>query len=342
MKGKFKKIKEAILFILAVSIILSCFTLLPAGVSYASPLTGYANISVYIDYLNETIVLSGKDTDDPVKYMYSPNATATTLAKKLAAEKWYPIYGDTINISQFIPKNESVEILFAFRDADELPNSDGIYSSRVLSNKKGQFIKGRPNITQTTFRNSVRYDPQSETIRISGDLLSGYDYQVGNGNWIADNKNTSIDVSSKYNALGGTLAIRKSAGNMSFVSNEYKIKIPKAPNTPKVRVNESTCKIIGIVTGNNGQAWSLTEDGTYTLFNERTVDLAEFEKQMGKSLSEFEEESTELTSGEANNVNIKEDYVILYIKVPATEKRPSSPVQKLYIKKTLIEKSLRL
>lgn len=342
MNKKSKKIKEVISYILTASIIIYCFTFLPISVSVAAPTNSYANISVFIDYENETITLSGNDSTKDVKYMYSPNATATTLARKLAAEKWYPIYGDVLNISRFIPKNETSEILFAFRDADELPNSDGTYSSRILSNKNGKSINGRPNISQNVFKSSARYDSLSETIKISGDLLSGYDYRIGDGNWITNKTNSSINVSSKYNSLGGTVIIRKSAvAGSSFASNEYKAKIPKAPNRPNVRVNDKSQRLVGIITGTNGYAWSSSENGQYILFKDRILDLSDFEKEMGQPLSSFEQESNIVKPGESNIVNAKEDYIILYIKILANEKRPSSPVQKLYIEKSLIEKSMK-
>ncbi|MCL2773982.1 MAG: hypothetical protein FWD71_11595 [Oscillospiraceae bacterium] len=367
MNIKSKKIKDVISFILIVSMILSCFGLFSTGVAaeglYSpdtlpadtasmytdaaanadltanSNYTNYAKISVSIDYADETITLSGKPDGGPaVKYMYSPNATASTVAKKLAAEKWYPVYGNTISITPYIPKSASGEILFAFRDADEFPSIDGTYSSRVLSMP----ITSRPNISPTDFKNSVKYDPQSETIRISGDLLSVYDYQIGSfgeGRWITGNTDYSIDVSSKYNAMGGTVTIRKSATDSSFVSNEYKLRIPAAPSIPKVKVNESTKKIIGIITGTNAYAWSMSENGTYTQFTSRVIDLTDFENQMGTSIGQFSEESNMPTLGSANSINGMDDYIIIYIKVLATGNKPSSPVEKLYVKKSLIEDS---
>ena len=369
MNIKSKKRKDVVSFILIISIILSCFGLFSVGAaadgqnntdtsqevstdiladaagnpeSYANANANYSNyaqISVSIDYAGETITLGGKTGGGPVKYMYSPNATVSTAGKKLAAEKWYPIYGDTVSITPYIPSSGS-EILFAFRDADELPNIDGTYSSRVVSAP----IPGRPNISPNDFKNSVKYDPQSETIRISADILPVYDYQIGRigeGIWLTNNTDYSIDVSSKYNAMGGTAVIRKSATNSSFASNEYKIKIPAAPSIPKVKVNESTKKIIGIMTGTNGYAWSVSANGVYSPFANRIIDLNDFENQMGKSLGEFSEESNMPSLGSANIVNSMDSYIIIYIKILATDKRPSSPVQKLYVKKSLIEDSMK-
>lgn len=315
MKLKYKKAAlTAMLLIL--SVIMPYFS----SASLFSAAVSAAEIASEIDYTAETIDLSGIITRNagPVKYMYSPNVNpkldakdyTAGDAKKLAAEKWYPVYGDTIDISKFI--SDKKEIVFAFREADELPGADGVYSSRV----KSAIIPKRPAVLQATFKNNAKYvTSPNEGIILTGEIKDGCEYKVGIGQWIqADSP--FIEINPKYNANGGTVSIRKSATADSFASDEYKIKIPKAPAAPKLRVNNG--KIIGIKLSSH--KWSVSEDGIYAPFTYTSINLGDFEKQMEESISSFEiirENNTE--------------YIAVFIKVEATEKKPSSPVQRLLI-----------
>jgi hypothetical protein len=290
--------------ITAAAAALLVFSLFLSGVS-ASP------IIPRIDYADETITLSGGTERGAVSYMYSPNVTpnldAATKAgrKRLAAERWYPVYGNTIDISRFIPRTGSV--VFAFRDADELPNAGGIYPSRRTS----AAMLGRPVVSPADFRNNVRYvtsfDAPTERILVSGTLLNdGYEYKVGISSW-QRGSGGFIDMSAKYNPMGGTVSVRKRATDSSFASAEFRIKIPRAPATPSLKINNS--KIIGIRI--NDHVWSATENGTYKEFTYSTIDLNNFTSQMGVSIASL--------NGE------------MYIKVAATDKKPSSAVQRLLL-----------
>jgi len=274
-----------------------------------------------INYGEETVKLTGGAEGGVVIYMYCPNVNPELAVKldskgniinepdekkKLAAEKWYPVYGDTIDLSTFIPQTD--EIKLAFRNANEFPDADGVYKSRVLSD----YIPCRPAITdKTSIKKSIEYCPQTETIDIKDDALAGgYEYKIGISGWQKGN-GSSINVSSKYNALGGTVIIRKSASeiNKTFASTEYKIKIPIAPPVPKLKIKDG--KIIGI---DLNQVYSTSPDGIddYKPFKSKTIDISDIDNQLGID-----------TSGK--------DYIDIYIKTPATDKKPSSPIQKLHI-----------
>ena len=287
-----------------------------------------AAIEPKINYGEETITLTGGTGDGVVKYMYCPNVNPELSVKldgkgnivnepvekkKMAAEKWYPVYGDTIDISGFIPGAN--EIKLAFRNADEFPDADGVYKSRVLSD----YIPCRPAIIakMDEIKKSVEYTPQTEMIDISdAALAAGYEYKIGISGW-QKGHGASVNVSSKYNALGGTVIIKKSASETgkTFASAEYKMKIPIAPPTPKLKISNG--KIKGI---NLNQVYATSPDGgDYKPFKSRIIDVSDIENQLGIK-----------TDGK--------DYIDLYIKTPATDKKPSSPIQKLHIDLTANKK----
>lgn len=293
-------------------IILSCFHLSAAAEN------NYADIDINIDYINETIKLSGKSGNGVVKYMYSPNVSvgAEGLTQKQTSEKWYPIYGDEIDISKYIPKNDKTGgFIFAFRDADEIASSDGIYQSR----KTSSIIKGRPSISPADFKASIIYNPKTERIEIDKSL-GDYDYQVGIGGWIKSNTAPFIDASSQYNPLGGIFIIRASAvKDKSFASNEYKVKIPRASAVPNVKLNEKTGKLTGTQTN---LQWSASENGVFVNFKDKTGNLDIFKETIN---------SFKIEKDASGN-----DCIVVYIRVNSTDKMPTSPLKKLLINKSLI------
>lgn len=329
MKNDLRKTAAAVvafIYILClIFLILSLFSMFFFNVSASDSAGNNLNIKSKIEYGEEIIVLSGIDGNKTVKYMYSPNVNpklnaknySQADAKKLMAEKWYPVYGDSIDISKYIPRSGK-EIKFAFRNADELPNIDGVYESRVISD----YIPCRPvEINQIYLKENIKYNIKEGRIYIYGDLArEGYDYKVDIGMWLKDKKDVYINVESKYTPLGGTVTIRKSPTDSEFASIEYKLKINKAPLAPKIKVNESAKKIIGI--SEKTHMWSLSENAEekdWNKFPAKTVDLksfSEFEKQMDVTFSQ---------SGD----------IIIYAKTFATDKRPASPVQKLIIKREI-------
>jgi hypothetical protein len=275
-------------------------------------------IAAVINFDTETINLSGGTGIGIVRYMYSPNVNpnlnarnySTADARRMSAEKWFPVYGDTIDISRFIPR--SGEVVFAFRDADELPNSDGVFLSREVSG----VIPERPRVSNADFRNNARYvTAPSERIIITGELLEGYEYKVGISQWIAG-EGPFIDVNSRWNASGGTVSVRRAATPSDFASAEFKIKLPRAPAAPKLRVTNT--RIIGIKMRDH--RWATSENGTYREFTYSAIDLNNFEVKMGAGADSF------LIVREND-----EDFIAIFIRIPATERRPSSGVQRLLV-----------
>jgi hypothetical protein len=251
--------------------------------------------------------------------MYSPNASVGSNSAALSKEKWYPVYGDEISITRYIPKSDrGTGIVFAFRDADELPGADGTYKSRRTS----QIIKSRPVFSSADFKSAIAYNPKTERITIDTNVLSSYDYQSELGLWVRDNTGSYIDASAKYNPLGGTFSIRKSAvEGSSFASNEYKLKIPKAPASPRIKVNEKTNRMTGI---QNAFQWSADETSGYAAFTGKNGSLIMF-KEAG--IENFE--TVQDASGK--------DFIVVYIKKVATDRVPSSLVQRLLISKAAVE-----
>jgi hypothetical protein len=284
----------------------------------AAAVNNYSDIIINIDYINETIKLSGKDGSGAVKYMYSPNvsAGAEAMPKRQAAEKWYPIYGDEIDISKYIPDNDkNGGFIFAFRDADEIAGADGIYKSR----KTSVIIKGRPSVSSADFKNYINYNSRTERIEIKS--LGAYDYQVGIGSWSLNNNAPFIDASSKYNPLGGIFTIRASAvPGKSFASNEYKLKIPKAPPVPNIKINEKSGRLTGVQTS---MQWSASENGPFANFRDRSGSTDIFKENI---------DAFELEKDASGN-----DCIAVYIRVASTDKTPTSPLQKLLVDKALLE-----
>ena len=276
-------------------------------------------IIIEIDYAREVIKLSGKTGGGAVKYMYSPNVSAGAegAPRRQAAEKWFPVYGDEVDISRFIPRNDrNAGFIFAFRDADEAAGSDGTYKSRRTTT----IIRGRPVLSAGDFRSAVSYNPRTERIEINGSL-GAYDYRAGIGNWLLNNNAPFIDASSRYNPLGGTFEIRVSAvEGQSFASNEFRLKIPKPPGIPKVRINDRTGKLTGV---NTNMQWSASVSGPFVNFKDRAGNLNIFRDNI--SSFSFEQDA----SGK--------DCIIVYIRTAATDRLPTSPPQKLLIDRTLLD-----
>jgi len=234
----FMRKKICVLAAVTISMIIM---LVLAGITAAA---NFAEVSIEIDYVNEVIRLSGK-TGGAVRYMYSPNVSVTSEAdlSRQASERWFPIYGDAINISGFIPNGRNNGFIFAFRDADEIA-ADGVFTSRRAT----EVIRGRPVISSSEFRALVSYSPRTERIYIDS-AFGAFDYQVGNGVWILNNTKPFIDASSRFNPLGGVFTIRASAvQGRSFASNEHRVRIPRAPSAPNVRLNARTGRLAGVRT----------------------------------------------------------------------------------------------
>lgn len=279
--------------------------------------TGFAEIIIEIDYVAEVIRLSGKEGGGFVRYMYSPNVSAGAEAnpRRQASERWFPIYGDEIDISQFIPNGRNNGFLFAFRDADEIAGDNGVFTSRRTTT----VIRGRPIMSSADFRSFITYNPRTERIYIDPEF-GPYDFQVGIGKWILNNTAPFIEASSRHNPMGGVFTIRASAvPGRSFASNEYRLRIPRAPNAPNIRVNERTGRLSGIRTT---MQWSVSPTGPFVNFRDRTGNL----DALGLHRHAF------MTAQDENG----NDCVIIYIRLAATDRLPSSPAQKLLINKALL------
>ncbi|MCL2096574.1 MAG: hypothetical protein FWH10_06690 [Oscillospiraceae bacterium] len=320
MKINLRDIKKA-----AAAVLIAAAAVILTSVLFSTSVSASINISV--DYVGETIILSGlEESEKPVTYMYSPKvsekldpATAGSADRtRLAAEKWYPVYGNEIDISKLIPR--SGQIYIAFRDAGELPDIHGVYYSRRVS----AAISSRPALPSNT-KSHVKYSPSTESIvtgGIFGEDGAAYEYRVGISQWVRA-AGATIDASSKYNSMGGVVSIRSAATNSSFASAEYKVKIPKSPAPPKVRVNGG--RIIGINTKNH--RWAAAENGPYYSFNFSSIILKNFPEQMKVN-------DTLTYAGAFAEPRISIDgveHIAMYIKIPATDKKPSSMAQRLWV-----------
>lgn len=280
------------------------------------------DIVISINYVTEQLIIGSSDYTvangaKPI-YMYSPNVSLTSTPKKQAAEKWYPVYGNTIDIQKYIPSTLEKECIFAVRLASELPGEDGTYKSRDIV-----IIAGRPSVTGAELKRRVAYNPLSEKLEVDDYLSSmGYDFQIDLGGWNYNMKQ-DLNVSSKYMPLGGVVTIRQSANQSAgiFASNSIKIKIPKAASVPSIKVTAEKERIIGIV---KNTGWSAYEEGPYREFNDTTIEFNLFEAKVA-SIDAFDVEVVTTSDGK------KVEYLIMYVKTLATEKKPSSPTKKLYI-----------
>ena len=93
-------------------------TLITIGISAVIALVMIVSVSasqfnVRLDYVNELIEITnvvvpgdipGELRNLPVQLMYTIDATVVGNPKRQVAEKWYPIYGNVIDISKYIPK----------------------------------------------------------------------------------------------------------------------------------------------------------------------------------------------------------------------------------------------
>ena len=277
-----------------------------------------AEIGIYIDYVNESIRLSGINRGGTVRYMYSPNvsAGAERATRRQAAERWFPLYGDEINISQFIPDGDRNGFIFAFRDADDVAGSDGAFRSRRTST----IIRGRPIISNAEFRSAVRYNPRTERIEIDR-AFGRYDYQVGLGMWLLNNSAPFIEASSRHNPLGGVFMIRASAvAGERFASNEFRVRVPRAPAAPRVRFNERTGRLAGVQAN---MQWSASVTGRFTNFEDRSGNIDAFRSQLGAFRTERDADGNES--------------LIIYVRLAATDRHPSSLPQRLLLDRSLFD-----
>lgn len=296
------------------AVLLIMLVVLPLNLGAAAN-SGFAEIIIEIDYVNEVIRLSGKSGERAVKYMYSPNVSvaAETNLRRQVSERWFPVYGNEINITRFIPNGRNNSFIFAFRDADEIAGANGIFTSRRTTT----IIRGRPIFSASEFRAAIVYNPQTERIYIDSSF-GPYDFQVGNGVWILNNTAPFIDASSRFNPLGGVFMIRASAvPDRSFASNEFRLSIPRAPAAPNIRINERTQRLTGVRTT---MQWSASPDGPFINFRDRTGNLDIFRGRL----------FTETRDANGN------ESIVVYIRVAATNRLPSSPPQKLLINKDFI------
>ncbi|GHU34485.1 hypothetical protein FACS1894105_01660 [Clostridia bacterium] len=302
-------------------------TLIPLQVLALFPETSSPGLSLddfTIDHENERILADGFDFDsaNPVSLMYSPKASST--ARKSANEKWYPLYGNEVDISNFIPKSENDKVTFAFRRADDLGTGD-VYTSRVAVT-----INGRPKKDNSFFKTAFTYDPGKESISVLTN--AEYDYKVGISGWITNNSATSIPMPASLIPEGAALVIRMSASDDSFHSNEYKMTIPKSPAAPKVVINSVTKKITGL---KNEYVWDTEQNGDYKNDFDGLKSIPY--GILGRVLGDAVEDLTYCDeNGNIGTGTQYETHFVLYVKATATAKKPASLVQKLVISKALL------
>ena len=282
--------------------------------------------NVQIDYINESIELrSARRTDTPV-YMYSPNASITSDAKKQAKEKWFPIVGNTLNISKYIPSKPGKESVIAIRLSDDVQMEDGTYESR-----EAFIIPSRPNISASDLKRQVIYDAEIQRIRLTGDFVGqDYDYQLKGNDWYYKMRG-ELDVSPKYMPLGGVVTIRLSAdeSKKTFASVSIKIKIQKPMPAPNAKVNLKRSQITGV---SNKCAWSFREYGEYTVFEKKTMEFEELAAELGEIAKNKLNGDKFYKLDEFESVIVDEvEYIKLYVKVMATVKKPASAVRMLLI-----------
>ena len=276
-----------------------------------------------INYATEQIEFGNKEDNEKQsatpKYMYSPNVSVKATPKKQTTEKWYPVYGGTIDISKYIPAASGKECFFAIRFADDVPREDGTYKSRNTI-----IIPGRQSTTAADLKRNISYNALTEKIEIGN---FKYDYQIGLSEWNYG-MTGDLNVSSKYMPLGGVVTIRQSATNENFASVSIKIKVPKAAATPNLKVNHKTEKIVGIT---KKSGWAASEDGIYKEFTDSSIELKLFEEKFGKA-DKFD---TEYVQFSAKSEAV--ECLVIYVKTLATERVPSSQAQVLYIPLDFIE-----
>lgn len=314
----------------AVIVIIAAFmlSLFPSAFTVSAADTFTLSVNYDLELLSASGAESNLDSNKgKVIYMYSPGVSSTASGKRQASEKWYPMYNNQIELKKFIPNTSDRDYVIAVRLAAEIPDENGAYASRQTV-----ILRGRPNISNSDFKNKVVYSPRLSMVLISSDLKNlGYDYKVGECTWVLG-MTDDLYIDPSVNFLGGVVTVRQTANYVTktFSSNEFKVKIPAAASMPNIKVNEKTKKIIGI--GKN-QAWSTRGDGStdFTLISDKNISLDDIPRKFTALENLLQETIT--------RNGVKTECYVIFFKTLADDKKPESPTQKLYIPKSLINVS---
>jgi hypothetical protein len=150
----------------------------------------------------------------------------------LAKLKWYPVYGNTIDISKVIPKSSAVKYNIVLKDSkDTLTNVDNM---TVVT------INGRPEVKTIITKTTLAYDLASQTIKnttsakvaVSLGLDSTYSIVLDASTGV-----TAIGDVAVWKFPSGATAVAKSVASQEderFASANFKFKIPAQPKAPKI------------------------------------------------------------------------------------------------------------
>lgn len=286
---------------------------------------GNKTVSDTYKTLTEQFSANEDDTGVKVEFMYALKATPENSlsgdqkTKMLHSEKWYPMYGDTIDISKLLPKNDRSAYYIAVRRADDIFDSQSGYESR-------QTVQLKSRNPDSQFKKQIRYDPETEMfILASGevDVLYRMNYFTTLVQATLSSTN-GISVPSHIYPLGGVLyvssmPVMNNGEVVMAASNPIKISVPKSANAPSVKVDLASKKISSLKRSTTEFSYNGKEN--WTTYNESSTSI-----DLKNIYTHF-----------PNIAATEDDNYILYFRTKATAKTPASEAKKLLIPKSFVD-----
>ena len=201
-----------------------------------------ANFALVPDDEKEVLMIKLGSADDDyytfdnavgIEYMYALRAVQHGSSQK--NERWLPMMGSEINISGLIPRSGQYRI--AVRLAEAAPDEDGDFTE----DNRQMIELGARIAVSTNERRRVSY--RNGVIRIDGNSQEVLYRVAGISQWTNAvlTPEGGIAVSPEHFPLGGTLEIRflpDDDSDRSFASPVFRVRVPRAGRTPRIRENE--------------------------------------------------------------------------------------------------------
>jgi len=263
---------------------------------------------------------------DTVEYMYAlkvlPDSSISSdkKTKTFLAEKWYPIYGNTIDISKSLPKSNKKAFYIAIRRAEDVFDSEKGYLSR-------QVVPLKARNPDSQFKKQIVYNPDKEMFVLSSGEINVI-YRMNYFTTLVEAKLTTtngISVPSHIYPLGGVLyvsamPVTNSNGEVTMAaSNPVKISVPKRTTAPSVKVDLSSKKITSLKKSTMEYSYDGKENWTTYTGNSTSLELKNLHSHF-------------------SNITLSDDdNYIIYVRTKATAKSPASESKKLVIPKSFVD-----
>ena len=286
---------------------------------------GDKTVSEAYKTLLEDLNIAQINNKDSVEFMYALKATPESSLsgdkkiKTLLSEKWYPMYGDTVNISNLLQKSDKKAYYIAIRRADDVFDSQSGYQSRQTVELKSR----NPN---AQFKKQIKYDAEREMfVLASGEAEMAILYRMNYFTTLVEATMTAtegISVPAHIYPLGGVLyissmPIMKDNRVIMAASKPVKISVPKRAKAPAVKLDLSSKKIASLKKSSTEFSYDGRENWT-TYNGAANLELVNIREHFP-------------------NIRVtEEDNYILYFRTKATAKTPASEAKKLVIPRSFV------